>query len=689
MFTLWIWPEQLPLVVLVWVVVAVPIHAQEILPLPLTGPAYELTEEAYQAYKKRNYSEAIAKTREALRQRPDAESPKRLLVLSLATSGQLKAAEKTASGFIAAGDSDKELRTMRNRIRAQLTAKKRPTRSTQAAQTVPRPLPNPAYQAADRAYVALAKGNSEIASSQARIAVHHAPANPDYRRLLVSALLASGQPEAAEQEASAALIRWPRNTDLYALRGYARQRLNKPESALQDFTTALNDLNLKPAQVHNLRMALADAAMAAGHPEQALAALSAEADPHSFEISSRRGFALLKLNRREAALTAFALAAKRADNAADRAQMRAAEIGILMDLGRTAEAREQFTMAYVAGSLRHMSARDLAYLASRLGEDQTALELYLKAQQAGDLRGAGLLDAAYTAKRLARNAPAIELLKAAIDSSKAGTFILKPQRLFEVRREVSDLSRSWGGFTTLSYGPVGIMSTPTLSTPVTSSGGDVLQAGTELYWRPPIVGYRNGRTFELFGRAFETLAYNGNQGSGAVTGAPTLQATVGARWKPFSDYNLVFEIGRLIKMGDQSRNDWLLRAAFSTGRGIDLRLDHPSWWMWNLYSEIVRYPVMSETVANFEVRLGRSFRHADVTNRMVITPFFAVGGGYDNLIGVPWALGAGPGINLRFWFREDNYRAPMSYLDFSVQYRLKLAGDDRAEGLFASFTLAF
>lgn len=673
---------QLAFAVFISAAVTFPVPAQETLPLPLTGPAYELTEQAEQSFKQRDYAAAIAKTREAVRQRPDAVLPKRLLVLSLATSGQLKAAEKAASDFIAVGESDKELAAMRDRIRAQLRPRVRSARPLQ----VP---PNPAYQSAARAYKALAERHFEIASSQARIAVRHAPANPDYRRLLVSALLAGGQPEAAEQEANAALIRWPGNATLHAQRGYARQRLGKQALALQDFTTALNDVHLTLVQAQTWRLALADAALAAERPDLALAALSGDADQRGFDFASRRGAALLKLNRREEALTVFALAAARAENAADRAQMYAAEIGLLTDLGRTAEAGERFIAAYDAGSLTLLPARDLAYLASRLREDQTALNLYLKAQQAGELPGAGLLDAAYTAKRLAHNATAIDLLKAAIDSGMAGTFALTPQRLFEVRREVADLTRSWGVFTTLGYGPVGTMSSPTLSTPVTSGGGSVLQAGTEVYWRPPIIGYRNGRTFELFGRVFETLAYNGSQGSGAATGAPTVQGVLGARWKPFSDHNLVFEGGRLIKIGNQSRNDWLLRAAFSTGQGIDLRMDHPSWWMWNLYGEIVLYPVMPETVANFELRLGRSFRNTGVIDRLVITPFCALGGAYDSLLGTPSALGAGPGLNLRFWFREDNYRAPMSYLDFSMQYRLKLAGDRRAEGVYASFTLAF
>ena len=42
--------------------------------------------------------------------------------------------------------------------------------------------------------------------------------------------------------------------------------------------------------------------------------------------------------------------------------------------------------------------------------------------------------------------------------------------------------------------------------------------------------------------------------------------------------------------------------------------------------------------------------------------------------------GIGIGNNVRYWFREDAYNAPRSYVDFSLQYRVKVLGDERAEG---------
>ncbi len=601
---------------------ASPLVADVTLPLPLSGPAYLLAEQAFTAYDQGDYATAITRSREVVRQRPDVIAPKRLLVLSLAGAGELAAAAETASGFIAEGDSDAELIAMRDRIQDQITARAGATSPTLAA---PRPKPDPAFQAADRAYRASAKGQHTQAAELARQAVKLAPGKIAYRRLLISALIAADQPQAAVEEASQALEHWPGNGELLALRGDACQRQGEAAQALADYAAALKSPDLTDRQAFDWRLALADAAMAAHAPETALAALTELAnltiprqEAPAYDLDSRRGYALLALNRPEEALSALtqALAAQKLD-------------------------------------------RD------------------------------GMLNAAYVAKRLALNTQAIDLFKAALADPVTESAPWDAQRRFEIRREVAELSRTWGAYASLSYGGVGLMPNA-LQPAATSSGGKVLQAGLELYWRPPRIGFRNGRIVELFGRVFETLSHTQEQGQEAgATGPQTRQGALGIRWKPFTDYNLILEVGRLIKLGDQARSDWLLRAAISLGQGLDLRLAPSSWWQWQLYGEWVNYPETPQNLSNFEGRLGRSFRLTNPLDRLVVTPFLAIGGGYDDTLKTPEALGAGPGVNLRVWFREDADHAPRSYLDANLQYRFKLAGDDRAEGVFASLMLAW
>ncbi len=149
------------------------------------------------------------------------------------------------------------------------------------------------------------------------------------------------------------------------------------------------------------------------------------------------------------------------------------------------------------------------------------------------MQGKALLDAAYAAKRQFDNMRAESLFRRAIEAHAAGQIALDAQRLLEIWRDVSNTGRVWGAFASLIYGPVGVAQSPGFSIP--ASGSNTLQTGSEVYWRPPVIGNRNGATFELFARAFETL-YDGN---GGATGQKTIQGSAGARWKPFSGQNLI------------------------------------------------------------------------------------------------------------------------------------------------------
>jgi hypothetical protein len=53
------------------------------------------------------------------------------------------------------------------------------------------------------------------------------------------------------------------------------------------------------------------------------------------------------------------------------------------------------------------------------------------------------------------------------------------------------------------------------------------------------------------------------------------------------------------------------------------------------------------------------------------------------------AGGIGIGNNVRYWFREDVYNAPRSYVDLSLQYRARVFGEDRAKGVFARLTYSY
>jgi tetratricopeptide (TPR) repeat protein len=658
--------------------------AQEAVP----APAYAAADAAYKAYSRGDYAEAVRKAREAAALAPDNAEYRRLLqtaetALHAADRQRVFNAADAAYKAYSRGDYAEAIRRAREAVAlAPDNADYRRLLAT-AQGAAASAVRERAFLAADRAYKAEARGDYARAVVDAREAVRLLPQDRSYRRLLVDALANAGHLSEAERLASEALAQDPNDGAMLAQRGYVRQRLGRFAAAADDFAAALRAGTANATEQRNIALSLADAALAAKEDQRALDALQPYAGEQSYAVASRQAYALLALDRKDEALAAFVTGAPLATTPQERATMLRAEIGLLTDLGRKDEAKARFAQAQADGSLAAASNLDVAYLAASLGDDKAANARFERARQTNELTGSAILDAAYAAKRSSRNAEAIDYFKAGIDENAAGKLPLSAQALFDARREVAELERSWGAFVTLSYGAVGVMPSSPLAPPLV--GGNLLQAGSEIFWRPPVIGNRDNSIFEVFARTFETLS----DGTGGPTGAPTLQGAIGARWKPFSSFNLVLEGARVFALGHDARTDWLARVAFSDGQGTDLRVDVPNWTMWQIYAEYDRFFVKPQTVVSFEGRFGRSFRLDPISDRVVVTPFLALGGGYNNLLATPNALGTGPGVAVRWWFREDKYTAPMSYVDLNVQYRFKLAGDNRARGVFVGFTAAY
>ncbi|MFS8036190.1 NfrA family protein [Xanthobacter sp. AM11] len=542
----------------------------------------------------------------------------------------------------------------------------------------------PGYAAASAAYAAFARRDFATAISQARRAVDIEPGNTNYQVLLLNALTSAGRYQEAEAVANRLLAGNPRDATLLVQRGNLRMRARDYAGAIQDFRTALSARNLPAAQVRIVRFSLADAALQAKQPELAIWALEPLAGEDSYEVQARLGYAYLTLGDKEGALDAFTRAAARARNREERLSMLSARLGVLSQLGRTQEARQIFTEAYNRGELRGMSNVDLAVLASQAGEDELAYQYFSEANSRMQLRGSNLVNAGYNARRTYHNAEAVEYFKAAIDENREGKLQLDPQYAFGLRREVAELTRTWGAYASVSYGPVGVAPGSYL-VPATGGTNRTVGAGAEIYWRPPGIGYRDGSIFEVFVRSFGTVYDE----SGGATGVDTIQGSVGARWKPLKTENLVFEASYLFPVGQYARDDVLLRVAYSKAEGTDLRVDVDNWRAWQIYGDYNYFVMQPQTIATFEARYGHAFRMDALSDRLVLWPYLALGGGYDTGLATPFALGAGPGVTMRYWFNEDEYTAPRSYLDLTMQYRFKLAGDDRAEGIFAGAFLSY
>ena len=135
-----------------------------------------------------------------------------------------------------------------------------------------------------------------------------------------------------------------------------------------------------------------------------------------------------------------------------------------------------------------------------------------------------------------------------------------------MRQEYTKLDKHIGlqaYFTRTDYDLEGPVPTPSIDGALPS------QTGVELSWRPPYIGFRNDRIFEIFGRLlsdFEDDSWKLDEES--------YQGGLGIRGKPFKRLNLGVSFERLFEIGDNSEDNWLLRLLAGRGWG---QFDEERW----------------------------------------------------------------------------------------------------------------
>lgn len=632
-------------------------HAAQILPLALTGPAYELANQAYGAYDREDYDDAISLAQEALRQRSDVKELKDLIVLAERDKdrrdhperypdarpkpgyrdgvrslqayhrGNYPAAADAARKAIAQAPKNLDYRMML------IEALQRQQRLDLAQSALDEAVgvfgvndvlqrrqdtlnEQVAVEVAAQGYQALAVGDNQRAVSLARDAVRRYPNTIGYRRLLVSALIAEQQYKKARNQATEALALNGNDATLLVQRGQMRQRLGDESGARQDYAQAL---------------------------------------------------AVGKLSAREQA-------------------------SLYAAMGESDKARQKLEEARSRGELKRGDEVQMAYFLSQAGHEKEALEAFLKVEHGEGLSPIDTQNAAYAAQRSGDDKQAITWFEKVLDYQRTGDLQLSAQKVFDTRRAVSDLSRTWGLTNTTTYRGVSTASGLS-SAPGGSASTDSLQNSTEVFWRPS--GYNNGRFVELYGRVTDTIW---SKDSAADTGQDALQGAVGVRVKPFSEYNVMAAFERTFPIGrSNAQGDWLARLGYGSSIGTDLRVDVPSWWTSQFYVEAGRYLQASRNYLNSEWQMGRSIRLDSISPRLVLFPHVVVAGEYDSKMNTGAdgrsksgnAGGAGIGIGMRYWMRETSKKAPQSYIDLSVQYRERIFGDERAEGVVARFTYSW
>lgn len=213
------------------------------------------------------------------------------------------------------------------------------------------------------------------------------------------------------------------------------------------------------------------------------------------------------------------------------------------------------------------------------------------------------------------------------------------------------------------------------------------QAGVELAWTPPRIGFRDGALLQVYGRT----AW-GHDGDGFNVREETFQGGVGVRYRPLRSHNLLFAVERLIAMGDDARDNWMVRSSYSWDKGFDLRPDDKRWTYATLYLDAALIdPSDPDVLLTAEGRYGMSWIVGGsglgatwtATPHMVAAVFRQRDDFHTTTL-----LEAGPGLGVKLYFADAPDSAHAGALDLLLQYRFKVAGDSLG-GSSAVATLVF
>ncbi|MFL6637724.1 MAG: NfrA family protein [Paraburkholderia graminis] len=695
-------------------------------PNALSGAALNAAQHAYKAYASKDFAATVRYANDALALRPDLLRLHLLLIDASSAAGDdanAWAADLDAMKRI--GDND-ELRLRRGFIGSRLAPK-----------------------SAAASYEARRQHDDARAALLARDAVSYAPDRVGYRMQLIDALFAANDLPAVEAAASAAITDFPADAASLmplTLRGYALAAQGRASDADTDFALALKANHASERDQRVARTIIADVWIAAAEPQRALdllAPLPTKSDDTDAAIALRRARARASLSHPVASSLdplrrpiieclldeygsscyvyaadpgfAAARAAQKASAANDKAgalrdardavqaapddsQHRVRLINALAatgDKGDAREANDQARYMVNAGMLDALPDMTAAYVAQRAGNGRVAYERFTMADKAGALPPGATADAGYAAMHAHRNREAARYFERAVDASAAPssdaesvatptptlTSTSTPAQLNDIRSAHADVTRNWGFNASLNYRGAGMQ--PGYASSPTPGTSNNWQGGVEAYWRP--FGSLGERMFEVYARGYESFGVK----NGGASGVDTLQATVGARAKPFTQIDAIVAFERIIPIGSRVNPDWLARLAYSGGFGTERRVDVPAWWTTRIYAETGAYLNAGSVYATTNVQVGRTFRMDSYSPKWTVFPYLVVGADYDSSVDHSIPLGAGVGISTRYWFRDSQYDAPRSYVDLSVQYRLKISGDDRARGVFFGAVFAY
>lgn len=274
----------------------------------------------------------------------------------------------------------------------------------------------------------------------------------------------------------------------------------------------------------------------------------------------------------------------------------------------------------------------------------------------------------YAYRKLGRNGEAARAFRQAL---AAGLGAEDPDTRHHLRREIETVENK------LDFGLYHVHRAAALPDHRLSLTGPTLtqsQSGAELSWIPPGIGFRDGRIFRLGGRLLW-----GYDGTSLDPRGESVQAGLGFSYKPFATHNLVLAAERLIAIGSEARNDWMLRAGYSWLRGYGADFMRSDWAYLTFYGEAaVIDPSDPDLLLAAEARGGWSVRVMGDGDgpALIATPHLVVAASrQQDSFATTELVEAGPGMSFKLHFADSPERAHGGSLEVILQYRAKIAGD--------------
>ncbi|MGD1956730.1 MAG: hypothetical protein ACFBZ9_16145 [Sphingomonadales bacterium] len=197
------------------------------------------------------------------------------------------------------------------------------------------------------------------------------------------------------------------------------------------------------------------------------------------------------------------------------------------------------------------------------------------------------------------------------------------------------------------------------------------QSGLASTYRLPFEGWSSRHNMSVYSRflwAYEPESLSPDWS--------TAQGGIGVQLQPFKSLNLITAAERLISIGSQTRDDWLLRTSWSAGGGYIPPVGSSKWLHWSAYADVALIdPADPDIQLLGDVRIGLGWRPFDARHFALI-PFAGLSASYEDAAGRNTDLyEAAAGIWLRLWPGDEDLTDPARVIDARLEYRAKLGGD--------------